>query len=358
MSVRDFILECTENDPRFLRQPHPPCCNVALPIADAEYAELLKQYAESGDRDTWSYYAICCLFGIGMEQNLEEAAEWAARAVSAGVCEAERILEYATGGYDPRQLAELYREASDEMKEMLFVELADSCAYFEIDARIRPEYEKYIKSAADSGHAIALYHVGMLYAMGADNTPKDRAKALECFERAVASGFTYASPAAGAAHILGFGTACDEYKAADYFREAYAKGYTTSGVILMAMHLGNPEGAVGREEFEPMLNEHFSTHGKEYGKMELQAAVSLIDPATDPDVLREALRRDMAGCLGKGWDGDAIEMRFSAIAEGYWCYHYSEGLDGNLQITDPVLKAMVDEAVSRAPNSKIFGVIP
>lgn len=169
----------------------------------AQDLATLRRSAASGD-PVAQYQLAGTLAGRNTESDLQEAAEWYARAAHQGVADAQYMLAmcYSHGmGVSPDE-----RQAA---------------VWFEAAARL--------------GHAPAQYNLGIVYLHGI-GYPPDTGLALEWLDKSAAQGYAESEHALGILYANGDGVTRDESRATEWLFRAAKQGFAASQYSLGIMY--------------------------------------------------------------------------------------------------------------------------
>ena len=167
-------------------------------------ASRTRQAAEQGDAKAQHYLAYRYANGEGVDKDYAEAFKWQRKAAEQGHAEALYALAemYARGEGVTRDAAEaskLRRKAVEQGTAHLQplrkkAEAGDAAAqnklsemYFDSGMRGRAEQRQWWFMTAEQGHAIAQYHLGLMYAKGSAVLQKD-AEAVKWYRKAAEQG--------------------------------------------------------------------------------------------------------------------------------------------------------------------------
>lgn len=167
--------------------------DAAYEAGDYETAlALYMDAAECGSAEAICEIGIMHQFGIGTDQNEEEAFKWFEKAAKLGHAEAMCSLGM------------LYRDGMGISKD-------------------QREAFKWFERGADLGHALSAHCLGVLYQTGS-GVEKDYGKAKELFELSVSLGDVGAMNSIASLYYLGMGVEQDYRKAFEFYEKAALAG--------------------------------------------------------------------------------------------------------------------------------------
>jgi TPR repeat protein len=156
--------------------------------------DVWRQLAEEGDAA--AEYGVGVILergGGGIEQDVEEAAQWYRRAADKGLASAQNNLGllYARGRGVPRNPSRAV---------------------------------EFWRKAAEQQHHMAEYNLGLAYYRGA-GVDEDRAQAKEWFEKAASGGLADSQFALGQLYRMGIGASKDQERALAWYQRAAEQGH-------------------------------------------------------------------------------------------------------------------------------------
>jgi len=169
--------------------------------------------------------------GIGVPQNLEEAARWIMKSAESGNTEAQYLLSemYAKG----KGLAE---DGANKIK--------------------------WMRKAAEAGHAKAQYEIGQEISIGRPWLGRlnqtDKEEGVKWFVKSADQGYAPALYALGNCYYLGEGVSESNEKAESFYRKAADQDYKDAKIVLGRMfirHEAEPRDSAERTTFERMARE-------------------------------------------------------------------------------------------------------
>ena len=162
----------------------------------AEAAKWYRKAAEQGEAGAQFHLGMCYSNGEGLEQNGAEAVKWYRKAAEQGVAQAVYSLGvcYAAGcgvAKDGAEAVKWYRKAAEMGERTAQNNLASCLMSGEGVAKDPVEAGKWFRKSAEQGYVEAQVNLGV-YCDRGDGGVKDHAEAVKWFRRAAAQGHSAA----------------------------------------------------------------------------------------------------------------------------------------------------------------------
>jgi len=210
-----------------------------------QLASKLDEYIEDAERgDTKSQYILGRMYNTGtvVPKNYAEAVRWFSRAAEYGHFEAQIALGYmyskgeGVDESDPEAI-QWYRKAADRAKNQepshFRYVLGNASIFYEYPVSFKsaePAARNY-QEAADLGHGIAQFNLGLLYYWGR-GVSRDYVKAIYWFRKSAEQGNADAQLKLGEMYLYGMGVPVDYVEAVRWIREAAELGHVFAQVNL------------------------------------------------------------------------------------------------------------------------------
>ena len=211
-----------------------------------QLASKLDEYIEDAERgDTKSQIILGRMYNTGtvVPKNYAEAVRWLSRAVEYGHVEAQIALGYmyskgeGVDESDPEAI-QWYRKAADRAKN----QEPSHFRYVLGNASILYEYPVSFESAeqaarsyheaAELGHGIAQFNLGLMYYRGMPGFARDEAEAVYWFRKSAEQGNADAHMELGEMYLYGIGVPVDYVEAVRWIRAAAELGHVFAQVNL------------------------------------------------------------------------------------------------------------------------------
>lgn len=108
-------------------------------------------------------------------------------------------------------------------------------------AEVPGHFDRQVK-LAESGDAVAMYHVGLCYLHGKDGIPKDEVKAFHWFRRSAEAGGASGMMCLGTAYQFGQGVEADGGQAVRWYTRSFEAGCSGSASHLGLLYLHGAKG--------------------------------------------------------------------------------------------------------------------
>ena len=192
------------------------------------------QAAEAGDAEAQYKLGYVYYYGLRVDQDFEQAAEWFAKAAAQGYESPEFLYLYSllfANGYgveeDSDNAMKLLKKAADLGQAEAQYDLYVKYTYGIGVSPDMKEAQKYLEMAADQEYIPALYKLGETANMAGEYE-----KAVEWFEKAARQGDASAQYALGMMYMGGNGVEKDTQTAYYWLSEAADQGHSNARLIL------------------------------------------------------------------------------------------------------------------------------
>lgn len=196
--------------------------------------DSLRKAAEQGHRNAQFSLGTSLFYGMGIEKNLKEAAQWFLKAAEQGLADAQFYLglcyDFGLGVKTSHQEAvNWYLKAAEQGNVDAQLQLGACYALGKGVKRDKKEALAWWQKAADQGQQVAQFIIAGCYYYGIKSYKQDYAKAVSLFQKSAEQGLAEAQYRLGKCYAKGRGVVRDKEQAEQWLQRAAAGGRKQGG---------------------------------------------------------------------------------------------------------------------------------